>query len=320
MKSARIISPRKFEIFEEKEPPLPDGMVMVRLMRTALCGSDYPYFHNDYPASSYPLPPGYPGHECCGIVHKSRNGLFSEGEWVMYYPPHLDGYKECHVADPSRLQKLPGPECGIDINRLLMTQVLGCVSHAVFRIDRPDGKNVVVMGQGPIGLLFAAQMKRQGARCVIVVDPLEYRLDASKKIGADETINPERENPEERVKEITGGAMADIVIDAYGQKSEVINLCFNLARHSGQVAFFGICLEESPRLSFNTFFRKELRMIASVGPDLALDYPYALDMITSGAVDVSPIVTHSMPFEKIQRAFEMSVNREDGVIKAVLEF
>ncbi len=320
MKSARITAPRKFEVFEEKEPDLPDGKVMVRLTRAALCGSDYPYFHNDYPASSYPLPPGYPGHECCGIVYKSKSGLFREGERVMYYPPGLDGYKECHVADPARLQKLPGAECGIDLNRLLMTQVLGCVSHAVFRIDRPAGKNVVVMGQGPIGLLFSAQMKRQGARCVIAADLLDYRLDAAKKMGADVTVNPGKENLPERVKELTGGEMADIVIDAYGQKSEVINLCFDLARHSGQVAFFGICLEESPCLSFNTFFRKELRMIASVGPDLTLDYPYALDMITSGTMDVSPLVSHAMPFEEIQRAFEMSVNREDRVIKVVLEF
>lgn len=319
MKSARIISPRKFEVFDEKEPDLPEGKVLVKLERAALCGSDYPYFYNDFNPASYPLPPGYPGHECCGVVHKSRSADFREGERVMYYPPFLDAYKEGHIADPSRLQKLPD-DSRIDINHLLMTQVLGCVSHAVFRIDRPYKNDVVVMGQGPIGLLFTGQMKRQGARRVIAVDPLNYRLAAAKRMGADETINPDKENLEERVKEITGGKMADIVIDAYGQESAVINRCFDVARHGGQVAFFGICLEESPKLSFNTFFRKELRMVASVGPDLAIDYPYALDMITGGSFDVSPIVTHAMPFENIQRAFEVSVNREDNVIKVVLEF
>jgi len=57
-----------------------------------------------------------------------------------------------------------------------------------------------------------------------------------------------------------------------------------------------------------------------VGPDLSIDYPYALDMITGGTVDVSPLVTHAMPFEEIQRAFELSVRREEKVIKVVLEF
>ncbi len=61
-------------------------------------------------------------------------------------------------------------------------------------------------------------------------------------------------------------------------------------------------------------------MIASVGPDLSIDYPYALNMILSGALDVSNIASHSMPFEKIQDAFEMSIARRDNVIKVVLEF
>ncbi|HOR94651.1 MAG TPA: hypothetical protein PLZ38_11815, partial [Spirochaetota bacterium] len=95
---------------------------------------------------------------------------------------------------------------------------------------------------------------------------------------------------------------------------------FEIARHNGQVAFFGICLEEAPRLNFNTFFRKELRMIASVGPDLTMDYPYALDMILKGAIDVTPLLTHDIPFEDIQKGFEMASNREDGAIKIVLSF
>ncbi len=318
MKAARIVAPEKFEVFDEPEANLPDGMVMVRLSRAALCGSDYPYFYSNFPATSYPLPAGYPGHECCGVVYKSRNPLFREGEKVMYYPPFLDGYKECHIADPLRLQKLP--DCEVPLNQLLMTQVVGCVSHAVFRIDRPYKKSVVIMGQGPIGLIFTALMKLHGASLVIAADVLNYRLEIAKQMGADCTINPEKENAREVLKELTGGEMADIVIDAYGQKSEVINECFELARHNGQVAFFGICLEESPRLNFNTFFRKELRMIASVGPDLAIDYPHALKMILSGAIDVSRIPSHSLPFEKIQEAFEMSAGRQKNVIKAVLEF
>jgi len=86
------------------------------------------------------------------------------------------------------------------------------------------------------------------------------------------------------------------------------------------VAFFGICLEEAPRLNFNEFFRKELRMVASVGPDLSIDYPFALDTILRKAIDVSPLLTHTLPFVDIQKAFEMAVNREDGAIKIVLEF
>ncbi len=317
MKSAKIVSPRRIEVTEENIPAVGNDMVLVRLQKAALCGSDLPYFSNSFNPASYPFPAGYPGHECMGVVEESKNGLYAPGDRVMYYPPRLDAYKEYHVADPARLQKLPVDG---DTNILLMTQLLGAVSHCVFRLDSPYDKNVVVVGLGPVGLLFVSLIKNLSPRCVIAVDPLEYRLDAARRMGADQVINPSKTDPVKAIGDITSGAMADIAIDAYGQQSSVINTCFEFARHNGQVAFFGICLEEAPRLNFNEFFRKELRMVASVGPDLSIDYPFALSMIERGAIDVSPLITHVMPFGDIQRAFDRAVNREDGVIKIVLEF
>ncbi len=317
MKSAKIVSPRTFEVTEEKIPAVGEGMVLVRLLKAALCGSDLPYFKNDFNPASYPFPAGYPGHECMGIVEESRSGSFLAGDRVMYYPPGLDAYKEYHVADPARLQRLPAKG---DTSILLMTQLLGAVSHCVFRLDSPYKKDVVVVGMGPVGLLFVSLIKNLSPRSVIAVDPLAYRLEAARRMGADYTVNPSETDPVKAVRDITSGAMAEIVIDAYGQQSSVINTCFEFARHNGQVAFFGICLEEAPRLNFNEFFRKELRMVASVGPDLSIDYPFALDTILRKAIDVSPLLTHTLPFVDIQRAFEMAVNREDGAIKIVLEF
>lgn len=317
MKSARIISPGRFEVFDEKTPSPGDGKLLVRLLRAAICGSDLPYFSRSFDPTKYPFPPGYPGHECMGVVEESHNGSFKPGDRVMYYPTFLEGYREYHLADPSRLQKLPRD---FDMNLLVMTQLLGAVAHCAFRIDRPYNRTVVIMGQGPVGLLFTSLMKNFGARRVVAVDPLEYRLGVARRMGADHTVNPEREDLTAAVSEMTDGAMADIVIEAYGQDVQVINACFDIAAHNGQVAFFGICLDERPALNFNAFFRRELRMVASVGPDLSVDYPFALDMIIKKTIDVSPIVTHSLPFEDIQKGFETAVNRADDVVKVILEF
>ncbi len=317
MKSAKIVSPRKIEVTEENIPAVGDDKVLVRLQRAALCGSDLPYFSNSFNPASYPFPAGYPGHECMGVVEESKSGFYRPGDRVMYYPPRLDAYREYHVADPGRLQKLPANG---DANILLMTQLLGAVSHCVFRLDSPYNKNVVVVGLGPVGLLFVSLLKNLSPRSITAVDILDYRLDTARRMGADHLVNPSKTKAVKAIGEITSGNMADIVIDAYGQESSVINTCFEFARHNGQVAFFGICLEEAPRLNFNEFFRKELRMVASVGPDLSIDYPFALSMIEKNAVDVSPLITHVMPFGDIQKAFDRAVSREDGVIKIVLEF
>ncbi len=319
MRAARIVSPARFEITDDPIPDCPDGAVRVKLLKAAICGSDLPYFSVSYNPVSYPFPAGFPGHECLGVIEASRSSAWKEGDLVMYYPTGLDAYKEYHVNDPARVQKLP-ENSNLDLNVLLMTQLLGAVAHCVFRIDSPYNKNVVILGQGPVGQLFTSLIKNAGARSVITVDPLDTRLNISRQMGASHIVNPSTENVEERVKEITSGNMADIVIEAFGQNVDVINSSFDLARHNGQVAFFGICLDESPGLNFNVFFRKELRMIASVGPDLTMDYPYALDMILKGAVDVRPMLTHDMPFEEIQKGFDMAVARDDDAVKIVLSF
>ncbi|MDY6968764.1 MAG: zinc-binding dehydrogenase [Spirochaetota bacterium] len=317
MRSAKIIASRRFEVFDEDIPTLEDGKILVRLLRTAICGSDLPYFSGSYDPKSYPFPSGYPGHECMGVVEESLSPEFRSGERVMYYPSNLDGFMEYHLTDPSRLQKLPD-EGNPDI--LLMTQLLGAVAHCAFRLDKPHKKSVLILGQGPVGLLFTALMKNLGAKTIIAVDPYDYRLATATKMGADIVINPQKSDVVGAVSEITKGDMADIVIDAYGQEVDVINQCFDLVCHNGQVAFFGICLEESPGLNFNVFFRKELRMIASVGPDITLDYPYALKMILQNSIDVTPLITHVMPFEEIQKGFEKAVKRDDETIKIVLKF
>ncbi len=317
MKAARIVSPGRIELFDEKIPEPDKGKVLVRLQRAAICGSDLPYFAKAYNPASYPFPSGYPGHECMGVIESANGNGYAAGDRVMYYPPALDAFKEYHTVDPSRLQKLPAEG---DANILVITQLLGAVAHCVFRIDSPYNKNVVIMGQGPVGLLFTALMKNFGARSVFAVDTLDYRLEAARRMGADHALNPRNSDIAKTVTDHTGGELADIVIDAYGQDVGVINTCFDLARHNGQIAFFGICLEESPSLNFNVFFRKELRMISSVGPDLTIDYPFALDMIQKGAIDVSPLITHILPVEDIQKGFEMAVGRSDKVIKVILEF
>ena len=60
--------------------------------------------------------------------------------------------------------------------------------------------------------------------------------------------------------------------------------------------------------------------MASVGPDVQLDFPLAMDMITQGRIDVSPIITHHLPFTEAQQAFELSLYKKDSAIKIVLEY
>jgi threonine dehydrogenase-like Zn-dependent dehydrogenase len=106
------------------------------------------------------------------------------------------------------------------------------------------GKDVVVMGQGSIGLSFTAIVARAGARRVIAVDPLDYRLEWGKKFGATHTINPDRDNVDEALAEITDGKLADISVEASGYP-DGLNAAIRGATKHGKVIIFGI--QEGPR-------------------------------------------------------------------------
>ncbi|MDY7033131.1 MAG: zinc-binding dehydrogenase [Thermodesulfobacteriota bacterium] len=316
MRAAQIVAPHQIEIIEEPIPEPEDGKILLRLERAAICGSDFSYFRDKHPDTAYPFPPGYSGHECVGVVEHSDSSSFRAGDFVLVLPPYMDGFKEYHSLTQDRLLRMPREK---DTSTMLMTQLLGAVVHCCRRIVDVWGKEVVVIGQGPVGLLFDSMLKNMGATKIIGVDILDYRLRTAHEMGATHTVDASQVDVLEIVKDITQGRMADLVVEANGLE-ETINLSFELARHDGVVTFFGICLKESPALNFNKLFRKELRIIASVGPSVEIDYAYALKMVLDNQVKVEKLVSHVLPFSSIQEGFDLAINRKDEVIKVVLEF
>ena len=97
-----------------------------------------------------------------------------------------------------------------------MCQPSGTVLYSCQQMPNLLGKNVLVMGQGSIGLSFTMITSRIGARNVIAVDLLDYRLEASKGFGSTHQVNPDKEDLEAAVAEITGGVGADVVVEAAG--------------------------------------------------------------------------------------------------------
>ena len=135
------------------------------------------------------------------------------------------------------------------------------------------------------------------------MDPLPHRLAVvSPKMGATHTINPETCDLEAVVAEITGGEMIELAVEGRGpgvHVQPVAAICF---ARTGTLVYFGVPNKENAEgrmtLSFMNMFRKELQIVTSVGPNPSLDYTLALDWITQGRLDVRPILTHLMPFEK----------------------
>jgi threonine dehydrogenase-like Zn-dependent dehydrogenase len=114
--------------------------------------------------------------------------------------------------------------------------------------------------------------------------------------------------------------MADLVVEIVGHQTETINQCLDLVKRGGTILCFGVPDDEVYNFNYGKFFRRNIRLIGSVGPEVQSDFPLAMDMITQGRIDVSPIITHHLPFTEVQKGFEFFVYRKNGAIKVVLEY
>jgi threonine dehydrogenase-like Zn-dependent dehydrogenase len=213
------------------------------------------------------------------------------------------------------------PRDGVSREEILMSQPFGTVLWAFAKLGNLLNQEVVVLGQGPMGLMICKLLGNMGAKTIIAMDKLEYRLKTSICMGATHVVNVDAWDPVDAVREITGGKMADLVFEAVGHQTSTISQCMDMVRPRGTLVAFGVPDDEIyPDFSYSTFFRKNLTLIGSVGPEVIPNYSLARDMIAQGRIDLSPLITHTLPFEEIQKAYELFVDRREGAIKVVLDY
>ena len=320
MKVAQLVSPRKWEVIEREQPLVEKGDMLIRIERSAICGTDKSSFIGT--ASAYPLAPGVPGHEAIGTVEDCPSGSYQPGELVLIWGYGAGLFQELVVVPDEGHLRLPKE---IDREVVLMSQLLGTVVHCLYKLGNVIDKRVVILGQGPVGQLFNAAFRNLGASQIIGVDLLDYRLEVGRQMGATHTVNPAASEVIDAVEQITHGSMADIVVEAVGTE-ETFNQTISLVRRDGTIVFFGIPDKKNKaglvQLGFRDIFGKEPRFVTSAGPDPQRDYAVALQWIAEGRIDVRPILTHVLPIDDIQAGFEMAFDKpqDEKSIKIVLRF
>ena len=335
MKAAQIVAPRRIEIIDIDPSDIssaPDGAVLIKTHLSAICGSDMPMFALEYHPSDYPMAPGMSIHECIGVIVASKSDRFKEGDEVLSMPPletvtgarflrarplNIGGLAEYFLSHEDATVPLAKFDRK---DYTLMSQPLGTVIWACRKLGNLLNQDTVVLGQGSMGLLMTHMLSNLGAKTVITIDLLDYRLAVSRQMRATHTINAAEEDPVAVVKEITNGRMADLVVEIVGHQTKTINQCLDLVKRGGTVFGFGGQVEPIYDFRFSDFLRKNVRLIGSVAPEAQNDFPLAMDMITQDRIDVSPIITHHLPFTEVQAAFELSLHEKESAIKIVMEY
>jgi L-iditol 2-dehydrogenase len=319
MKAVQVVARGKAKFIETPVPELKPGHVLVHTRRLSLCGSDIQMLHHAAD-SAYPFPPGTTGHEMVGFVEAldaPGSGL-KVGDAVLALAPGHRAMAEYYLAPVEHVIPLPP---GIPLELLLQAQQFGTVLFACQRLPNVIAKTVVVIGQGSAGLFYDFQLRRMGARRVIAMDIDACRLERSKTFLATHTIHNAVVNPVEAVREITGGDLADLVVEAAGEVA-AINLAIDLVRPNGDILFFGYPRGQTIRFDFDNLFHKCCHAHTIVGASVEanqLSTRIALDFITSGQIDVSQLITHRVPFADVIDAYELHRTRGDNCLKIVIE-
>jgi len=323
------------EIRDVPEPiPGPDE-VMIEVKAAGICGSDLHIFDEDI---KLPIrPPVIMGHEFSGVIAevgssvtkwKPGDRVTSEtsahvcgeclpcrtGNYNVCAEKRLIGYwfngaftKYCVV--PSRLvHRLPD---NVSFFAGALCEPLACcVNGVIEKTQIQPGSLVVIAGPGPIGLLSLQIAKSQGASIVLCgTSRDEKRLKLGEELGADLTINVEKEEPWRVISKMTGGAGADVFIDCSGSPN-AIRMGFNLVRRGGQYTQIGLT-GRSFSLDFDLVAYKELIVRGSLGQRWT-SWKIGLKMLSKGLVKAEPLISDVLPLSQWEIGFQ-KVRMKEGI-------
>jgi alcohol dehydrogenase len=339
MKAIQLEKPGAFRIIDVDEPPAPGPEdAVVRVHQVGICGTDLGGYLGKMPFFSYPRIPGHelgvevvsvgagvstikPGDRCsvepylnCRKCHACRNGHTNCCESNQTLGVHCDGGLRRLYTVPARKLHV-SRSLGFEELALVETLAIGC--HAVQRAAPKAGETVLVIGAGPIGLSVIEFAKLSGARTV-VMDMNEHRLAFVRSVmNVPDTICTRGDGAElKALEELTGGNLADSVIDATGSNKSMSH-ALNYCAFAGRLVYVGITQAELSFPHAPVMHRRELSIMASRNA-LPGDFGRIIRLIEDRNIDTRPWITHRAGFGDMIGQFPSWLKPETGVIKAMV--
>jgi L-iditol 2-dehydrogenase len=221
-----------------------------------------------------------------------------------------------HVALPATCLHRISKE--VPYEKAALAEPLAVVVKGVLERGRVDAEDfVVVQGCGPIGLLAAVAARAEGARAVLVTGTdrdEKVRLAAARRLGVDHVVNVQREDVVDRVKALTGGVGADLVVEASGAEIAV-RQAFELVRRDGRVAALGLSGKDALPVPWDAAIKKSVQVSCSYSSSFT-SWERAVSLLESGKIDFGPLVTHVLPLARWEEGFKAAA--ELAAIKAIL--
>lgn len=316
------------KIVEKEIPQIKNDEVLVKVLATSICGTDYHIYSWDEWSQNRIKPPLVMGHELAGevievgsdvtnlklgdIVSAETHVVCGQCEMCRTGKAHIckdtkifgvdtDGTfaeyvavtaANCFVNDPT-----VAPEY------LCIQEPLGNAVHTVMSGDI-IGKSIAVVGCGPIGIMAVDVAKAVGASKVIAIEVNEYRINLARELGADVVINPMKEDVIARVLEETDGLGVDVVAELSGN-AVAINQALKYIKLGGRMSMLGIPNNKVEVDIANDIVFKGIQIHGIVGRKMYDTWYQVKGLISSGNLHLDKIVTHRFDLLDYEKGMEL---------------
>ncbi|MBW3623846.1 MAG: zinc-binding dehydrogenase [Armatimonadetes bacterium] len=323
MKAAVVAEPQTLRVEAVPLPKPGPGQIRIQLEGCGVCASNIPPWEGrDW--YEYPFPPGQMGHEGWGTVDTVGPEVqgFTEGDRVAFLSNR--SYAEYDLCEAGKAVKIPQSLSG----RPFPGEPLGCAMNIFKRSEIASGQTVVILGIGFLGALLTQLCKSAGAR-VIAISRRPFSLDIARRMGADETVEMgERWDVINRVAELTGGVggygeiqgWPERVIECTG-KQEGLDLVGEITAVRGRAVIAGFHQDGHRTVDMQYWNWRGIDVINAHerDPQVNIDgIRAAVKAVEHGQLDPFPLYTHTLPLERLDEALNMTRERPDGFMKALI--
>lgn len=334
MRVATYYNNNDIRIHDHPIPKIGSGELLIKTQAASICGSDVMEWYRVNKG------PRILGHEVSGEIVEVGEGItkYKKGDRVCA-SHHVPCY-ECHYCklghhtlcdtlrktnfDPggfSELVRLPAINVRYGVYSLpnnvsfeegALIEPLACTLRAQKKADIKKEQTMLVIGSGLSGLFHIMLARSYGVKKIITTDINEYRLKMAKEFGADNVFNAS-EDLLRLIPEINERRLADVVIVCSGSKQATLQ-AIQLVERGGTVLLFALnSPDQIIPLSMNEiFWQKGVTMMSSYAASPE-DHVEALKLIQTGKVQVKKMITHRLPFNKIQKGFDLVVKAQDSL-------
>jgi threonine dehydrogenase-like Zn-dependent dehydrogenase len=325
-------------VVEVPDPVLQaSGDAVIRVTRTAICGSDLHFFHG-----KAPIEPGEGiGHEAVGVVEETGDGVrsVSPGDRVVAaFNPACGECWFCRSGQPQLCEEasifgagpfggsLPGaqaerlrvPKADFNLLRVpdevdddravFLADVLTTGWHSASVAGLGPNDTVAIVGCGPIGISCIQSARALGAGLIVALDMRADRLELARSAGA-VALSVRERHAETAIAEMTDGRGADVVLEAVGSV-DGFRTAVEIARRGGRVVMPGMYTSETAEVQLGLYWARALSL-RFIGPcPVQAWWGEALEQIRTGHIDPLPIVSHRLPLEEAPTGYEIFDRRE----------